>query len=172
MPNFSTIAAGFAFLLSGYLLAVLVVHQAWGDAAQPQIATSFNAFALLFVMALAIERFIQPFAPALGPDSAVPAAALQNAQAAGDQTGANAASVALNKARNRTAIVTWGLATGLACLLAAGTNITLLHAITDRQGRQVAFWLDLLVTGLVVGAGTKPLNDLWTRLQNKPPAAT
>ncbi|OLZ46667.1 hypothetical protein [Amycolatopsis keratiniphila] len=172
MPNFSTIATGFTLLLVGYLLAVLVVHQAWGDATQPQIATSFNAFALLFVMALAIERLVQPFAPALGPDSATPAAALQAAQAAGNQAAANTAKTALNEARNRTAIVTWGLATGLACLLAAGTNITLLHAITDRQGTQVAYWLDLLVTGLVVGAGTKPINDLWTRLQNKAPATT
>ncbi|GAB3731291.1 hypothetical protein GCM10027598_54220 [Amycolatopsis oliviviridis] len=168
MPDFSTIATGFALLLGGYLLALLVVHEAWGDATQPQITTSFNAFALLFVMALAIERLVQPFAPRLGPDSAGPAADLQTAQG---REGVRTALVTLNDARNRTAIVTWGLATGLACLLAAGTNITLLQAITDRQGPQIAFWLDLLVTGLVVGAGTKPINDLWTRLQNKSPAA-
>ncbi|MFK0246623.1 hypothetical protein ACIQUM_18135 [Amycolatopsis azurea] len=167
--DFSSIAAGFGSLAVGYLIAMFVVHQAWGDATQPQIATSFNAFALLFVMALAIERLVQPFAPGLGPNSATPAAALQEAEDAG---AANTAMTDLSNARNRTAIVTWGVATGLACLLAAGTNITLLRAVTDRQGPQIAFWLDLLVTGLVVGAGTKPINDLWTRLQNKSPAAT
>jgi hypothetical protein len=76
------------------------------------------------------------------------------------------AQAALADARNQTAFVTWGVASGLAAILAAALHITLLRTLIS--GAQPQFWLDLLLTGLIVGAGTKPLNDLWTRLQNKP----
>ncbi|KFU79256.1 hypothetical protein SAMN04489729_2897 [Amycolatopsis lurida] len=168
MPNPRTILTGFALLFGGYYVALDEVHQLWGDTPPPQIAADFNAFALLFVLALAIERLVQPFAPILGPNSDDAKNELRTARSAGNDAGVAEAKAKLAEARSRTAIVTWGFATGLACLLAAGANITLLRAIIDPQGTQIAFWLDLLVTGLVVGAGTKPINDLWTRLQNKP----
>ncbi|AIG78796.1 Hypothetical protein AJAP_29820 [Amycolatopsis japonica] len=168
MPNPRTLLTGFGLLLGGYYVALDKVHQIWGDTEPPQITADFNAFALLFVLALAIERLVQPFSPILGPNTADAKNELRNARSTGTGIDVAKAETKLAEARSRTAIVTWGFATGLACLLAAGANITLLRAIIDPQGTQIAFWLDLLVTGLVVGAGTKPINDLWTRLQNKP----
>lgn len=162
-----TITAALGFLVAGYLLALFVVHGMWVSGQPPQIAAGFNAFALLFVMALAIERLIQPLAPGLGPNSNDAKAQLRAAKASKNDAGIETAQAALADARNKTAVVTWGLATGLSCLLAAACNVTLLHAITNPTGPQAGYWVDLLVTGLAVGAGTKPLNDLWTRLQNK-----
>jgi len=69
--------------------------------------------------------------------------------------------------RSKTALVTWAAATGLASLAAVGLNITLLGTVLDPSSALPIYWLDLLVTGLAVGAGTKPLNDLWTSLQAK-----
>jgi hypothetical protein len=49
--------------------------------------------------------------------------------------------------------------------LSSALNITLLQAIRGEGSGQPPFWADLLVTGLVVGAGTKPLHDLITKLE-------
>ena len=164
-----TVVAAFGSLIGGFLIALLVIHGLLIKGEQPTIAAGFNTFALLFVMALAIERLIQPFAPGLGPDTSVAKAALQTARstaAPADQVAT--AQTDVDDARSKTALVTWGVATGLAAIVSACLNVTLLHALTSQSGTHPPYWIDLLVTGLVVGAGTKPLNDLWTRLQNKP----
>jgi len=64
-----------------------------------------------------------------------------------------------------TAVVTWGVATGLAFLLCAQLNLTLLQAVRANGSGQRPFGADLLVTGLVVGAGTKPLHDLVSNIE-------
>ncbi len=58
-----------------------------------------------------------------------------------------------------------GVATGLAFLLCAQLNITLLQAVRANGSGQPPFWADLLVTGLVIGAGTKPLHDLVSNIE-------
>jgi hypothetical protein len=58
-------------------------------------------------------------------------------------------------------------ATGLSFLLCAKLNITLMEAVAANGSGQPPFWADLLVTGLVVGAGTKPLHDLVTNIERK-----
>lgn len=164
-----TVVAALAALICGFLFALLVIHGLWITGDQPVIAAGFNTFALLFVMALAIERLIQPFAPGLGPDTSVAKAKLLKVKAsAAPPEEVATAQDEVNDARSKTALVTWGVATGLAAIMSACLNVTLLHALTSQSGTHSPYWIDLLVTGLVVGAGTKPLNDLWSRLQNKP----
>lgn len=166
-----TMVAGFGALIGGFLIALLLIHGLWIKGDEPTVAAGYNTFALLFVMALALERLIQPFTPVLGPDTSVAKANLASVQAKtpGQPTQEVAtAQQQVADARSKTAVVTWGVATGLASILAACLNVTLLHAVTSASGTHPPYWIDLLVTGLVVGAGTKPLNDLWSRLQNKP----
>jgi hypothetical protein len=174
-----TIVAAFGALLGGFLFSLLVIHGLWITGTEPTITAGFNAFSLLFVMALALERLIAPFTPILGPDTTVAKAKLNTMQAEtqapdpvrADQpspTDVVTAQGEVSDSRSKTALVTWGVATGLACILSASLNVTLLHAMTVATGTHPPYWVDLLVTGLVVGAGTKPLNDLWSRLQNKP----
>jgi len=141
---------------------------------QPKIATGFNAFALLFILALAIERVIQPISGFLGPDSSVSKAQLKqevpdkssNSDGSAKKSDAQK-NATVSDDQSKTALVTWAAATGLACLAAVGLHITLLHAVLDPTSSLPPYWLDLAVTGLAVGAGTKPLNDLWTTLQSK-----
>jgi hypothetical protein len=74
-----------------------------------------NAFTLLFILALAIERLIQPFSPLLGPDSTEPKARLRVADANPGMPPAKAGKVEtkpnleaqVNDCRAKTAIVTW-----------------------------------------------------------------
>ena len=74
---------------------------------------------------------------------------------------------ALDSARATRGILMWGIATGLATLLAASSGFYLLRMLAADPGwNGVAVWADALVTGLVVGSGTKPLHDLINRMQH------
>ena len=116
-----------------------------------RIDNQWSAWTGLFILALAIERALEPFSRKLGPDT-------DKAKAREDQD-------AIEMCRRLTAIVTWGVATGLAFLLCTKLNITLMQAVRANDSGQPPFWADLLVTGLVVGAGTKPLHDLVSNIE-------
>ncbi len=122
-----------------------------------RISSEWSAFAGLFILALAVERALEPFSKYLGPDT--------------DALKQQGEEALLQRGRELTAIVVWGAATALSFGLSGALDITLLQAISADQSGQPAFsgqppfWADLLVTGLVVGAGTKPLHDLVTNLQ-------
>ena len=74
------------------------------------------------------------------------------------------AQVDLDRA-NRVVIV-WGLATAVATVLCAGGGFFLLRALeSNPEWNGVARWIDALITGLIVGSGTKPVHDLVIRLQ-------
>ena len=73
---------------------------------------------------------------------------------------------ALDSARGSRAILAWGIATFAATLLSAGAGFYLLRLISADPGwHGIPVWVDALVTGLIVGSGTKPLHDLVTRAQ-------
>jgi hypothetical protein len=93
--------------------------------------------------------------------------ALAGPRAAGRKDRAPECESAIEISRRLTAVVTWGVATGLGFLLCAMLNITLLQAVRANGSGQPPFWADLLVTGLVVGAGTKPLHDLVANIERK-----
>ena len=129
-----------------------------------RIDNQWSALTGLFILALAIERALEPFSRKLGPDTTnakdqrdAPDRTLSNAECQG----------AIEMRRRLTAVVTWGVATGLSFLLCAKLNITLMEAVAANGSAQPPFWADLLVTGLVVGAGTKPLHDLVTNIERK-----
>jgi hypothetical protein len=140
----------------GLGLAASAYVAAWGlhgnSASTYRIDNQWGALAGLFILAHAIERAIEPFSARLGPDTA-------KARATG------MGQDVIDMCRRLTGIVTWGVATGLACLLCAQLNITLMQAVRANGSGQPPFWVDLLVTGLVVGAGTKPLHDLVSSME-------
>ena len=124
-----------------------------------RIDNQWSALTGLFVLALAIERALEPFSRKLGPDTT-------NAKDRRDGPDRKLSS-AIEMRRRLTAVVTWGVATGLSFLLCAKLNITLMEAVAANGSGQPPFWADLLVTGLVVGAGTKPLYDLLTNIERQ-----
>ncbi len=53
---------------------------------------------------------------------------------------------------------------GLGFLLIAG-GLYLLHSIAGESWNGIPVWVDAIVTGIVVGSGTKPLHDVISRVQ-------
>ena len=145
----------FWYTVLGLGLAATAYLAAWSlhgnSSSTYRIDNQWGALAGLFILALAIERALEPFSQKLGPDTT-------EAKDKGDQR-------AIEVKRRLTAVVTWGAATGLAFLLCTKLNITLMQAVRADGSGQPPFWADLLVTGLVVGAGTKPLHDLVSNIE-------
>ena len=145
----------FWYTVLGLGLAASAYFAAWSlhgnSSSTYRIDNQWGALAGLFILALAIERALEPFSRKLGPDPT-------EAKDKGDLH-------AIEVKRRLTAVVAWGAATGLAFLLCTKLNITLMQAVRADGSGQPPFWADLLVTGLVVGAGTKPLHDLVSNIE-------
>jgi hypothetical protein len=165
----------FWYTVLGLGLAVGAFFTAWGlhgsASSTYRIDNQWSALTGLFILALAIERALEPFSRKLGPDTTKRKAkrdeALAGPRAAGRKYRAPEFEDAIEISRRLTAVVTWGVATGLGFLLCAMLNITLLDAVRANGSGQPPFWADLLVTGLAVGAGTKPLHDLVANIERK-----
>jgi hypothetical protein len=163
----------FWYTVLGLGLAVGAFFAAWGlhgsASSTYRIDNQWSALTGLFILALAIERALEPFSRKLGPDPTKLKAqrdeALAGRPAAGHKDRVPEFQDAIEIKRRLTAVVTWGVATGFGFLLCAVLNITLLQAVRANGSGQPAFWADLLVTGLVVGAGTKPLHDLVSNIE-------
>ena len=163
----------FWYTTLGLGLAAGAFFAAWGlhgsASSTYRIDNQWSALTGLFIMALAIERALEPFSRKLGPDTTKLKAqrdeALAGGRAAGQKGRVPEFQDAIEIQRRLTAVVTWGVATALGFLLCAVLNITLLQAVRASGSGQPPFWADLLVTGLVVGAGTKPLHDLVANIE-------
>ena len=153
----------FGYTVLGVGLAAAAFLIAWrlhgNRSSTYRIDNQWSALTGLFILALAIERALEPFSRKLGPDTT-------NAKDRRDGPDRKLSS-AIEMRRRLTAVVTWGVATGLSFLLCAKLNITLMEAVAANGSAPPPFWADLLVTGLVVGAGTKPLHDLVTNIERK-----
>jgi hypothetical protein len=155
-------------------IAAVAFLTAWGlhgnSPSTYRIDNQWSAFTGLFILALAIERAIAPFSRKLGPDTSKRKEARDRALAGARADDVREIAVeyqlAVEMCRRLTAVVTWGVATGLAFLLCAQLNITLMQAVRANGPGAPPFWADLLVTGLVVGAGTKPLHDLVSNIEH------
>ena len=165
------------YTVLGLGIPTATFFMAWGlhgsNSSTYRIDSQWSALTGLFILALAIERALEPFSRKLGPDTTKLKAerdsklkALANPLADDEEENAVDSQSAVEMCRRLTAVITWGVATGLAFLLCAQLNITLLQAVRANGSGQPPFWADLLVTGLVVGAGTKPLHDLVTNIEH------
>lgn len=141
------------------------------------VSSEVSIFAGLFVLALAVERLLEPFSRWLVPGSVANKDERDKAEAAAD--GAEQDSVArladaqanVDKDRQRAVIIHWGVASAVAVLVAGKLNLLLLTAIGAPGSARPSAALDLLVTALVVGAGTKPLHDLVSRIEKSKESA-
>jgi hypothetical protein len=152
--------------------------------------TGVGIFALFYIIAQVIERIQEPIAPYLGTTSAkdpsdgdkqkfmgqrTARASLDMAVAAAlksstqeDAAKAAAAQRNVDQVRANTTVIVFGLASLLA-MLAAGLFEALLLETVGVQGLgadgEDMVWIDILVTGLAIGAGTKPLHDLISNIK-------
>ena len=99
-------------------------------------ATGFGVFAAVFLLAAAIERLLEPvnyFRPLGGDTTADPSL------------------------RPRRAALCLGLASALAMIACGFFGLGVMHAFGDNGAPR---YVDVIVTGLGIGAATKPLHDL------------
>jgi hypothetical protein len=97
-----------------------------------------TVFAVTVVLAAGVERLIEPFTRWVGRSK--------------------------DQVANRTVLI-WGLATAVATLASAVSGFYLLHSVAGANWDGIPIWADALITGLIVGSGTKPVHDLITRAQ-------
>jgi hypothetical protein len=138
-------------LLAVALAIVLNATGATGKEFSPAAKTTANfaLFAGFYVAAQVIERLLQLISPLL-PGWPAPAA-LTDPAARAAQTKADRANVAL------------GVAAVLGVLASCTLGLFFLKAI----GMQVSHTVDAVLTGVTIAAGTKPLHDFISLLQNQ-----
>jgi len=148
-------------------------------------ADTISVFAPFYIAAQAIERLLEPFASRWN-NTTEEKVELKRAQAArklldstpeGEKTPSRdqisaaddkveAAELALAKAKASRAIPLWAAASSISLLACSMLGLGLIAAVSKEppQGEFVRT-VDVLLTGLAVGAGTKPLHDLISRLE-------
>jgi hypothetical protein len=143
-------------------------------------ATGYVPYAGIVAVTAALERLLEPLShvlgPATGPAKQDAATSKSAAQAAGADPGKSTAAVqeAAKKAatdqanvdakRTQRTIIFWAIASVCGLAISGGFGLFLLQSVTKGH---VNTFLDLTVTGLTIGAGTKPLHDLITGIQAK-----
>jgi hypothetical protein len=152
--------------------------------------TGVGIFALFYIMAQVIERIQEPFAPFLGTTSAKDPTDSGKKKLMGQRTarasldiavagalkspsdeaaaGAAAAQRNVDQVRANATVIAFGVASLLAMSAAGLFEALLLETVgVDGLGSdgENMVWIDILVTGLAVGAGTKPLHDLISNIK-------
>lgn len=150
----------------------------------------FSVFAPILLVAQGLERLLEPFATRFKPtteekdalkrarERKVTAQLAVKAQAAAgaapdDRSRAlaaaneqeDAALVALRRTRNERALIWWAIASVAALLLSGLLGLGLLQAMATGPLDPSLGCIDVVLTGIVIGSGTKPLHDLISRLE-------
>ena len=143
-----------------------------------KVTSTFVPLAGFLVVATALERFLQPVSlyflntddaddPAQLTSEAAAAGADPDVHAAVVQQKVDAAAKAkavLERRKEERAIVYWAIASTIAMLVAGSFGFLLVASVASTPVNQ---FFDIVVTGLAIGAGTKPLHDLFTNIQTK-----
>jgi hypothetical protein len=136
---------------------------------------NFTVFAPIYAVAQAVERLLEPIAARLKPSGAekqeLKAAREEKLTAATSDAQANAttreeaASNALSKRRSERALIFFAIASSVSLVVTGVLGLGILQAMADQRLSDFLRAVDVMLTGLVIGAGTKPLHDLIARLE-------
>jgi len=157
-----------AVVIAGYALSIAIwqaVH------AEPiRVNTDFSAFALLYIATQATERLLEPFASFVmttremkGEMEVALAGAMNAPEDAAQWAHAADAKERLEERQRVRGYIMWSAATVVGMLASASIGVYLIAAVAADRGPAVP--IDILVTGLVIGGGTKPLHDLIARIE-------
>jgi hypothetical protein len=176
------IAAGIIVVLGALVGTIGLDH--WGSGVTFTPPEGVNTFALFYLLAQVIERVQEPFTPFVNaPDpekdqakgktvrknQRQAKAELERAVAKAEKkpsqdrsrTAANKKRL-VDQIRANATVLLFATSAGLAMLLTAYLKADLVKTIGVSG---TATWVDVTLTGLVVGAGTKPLHDLISNLK-------
>jgi hypothetical protein len=177
-----TVAAAMLAVAAAAVIMWLA-YRFWIKPVPIHFTTGYVPYAGVVFMTAGLERFLEPLSQVLLPsDPAKQAAASSKSQAQtmGANPAANAAAVeakaseAANKQaeadrlRERRTIIFWAIASICGLGISGGFGFFLLQSVSITP---VNSFLDLAITGLTIGAGTKPLHDLITSMQTKASSA-
>lgn len=122
-------------------------------------------FAIFYIFTAAVERLVEPLKNLIFDERKKKAINMRDhGKAAGNIQQAADGQAEINQTRADSGIITWAFATAFGILGTSATGLFFLHAIGING---VSLWLDILITGLAIGAGTKPLHDLIGYIENK-----
>lgn len=128
----------------------------------------FQWFALLYIAAQAIERLLEPM---MGQVKAgeVAVAKAGVAAAVGDEGKATKQTV-LSQVQADRAVIAWAAASTIALVTCGILGLGMIESLANvdvAEGRSADVFtaFDVIFTGLVIGAGTKPLHDLITKIE-------
>jgi hypothetical protein len=159
-------------LVAAGAAAAVAIDDAYAVPTMP-VASDAAAIVVVILFAAVVERLVEPLTRWMPGRRAQFRYEQQIADLANRVPQVSLGSVAAAKAavaqrRAEKALLSWGLATGLATVLAAAAGFHLLRILVETDGPAwgvVPVWVDALATGLVVGTSTKPVHDLLTRMQ-------
>lgn len=151
----------------GLFVGPLAGWALWRWAGEPYFlpSTEYSAFALLYVFAQAIERGIEPLTKHL---ERIPF--LNKKQAKNDdedQAIVHQAPVTANQDvvdQNR-CVLLWSLASFVAMVLCGYAGVMMFRILAQAETVDIHPMVDIAITGLAIGAGTKPLHDLISYVQ-------
>lgn len=157
-------------LLGAYVVvvaaAVLAVRESNdADTVGLSVATAegFSVLGPMFIVALALERAFEPIMARVNTD--VEKRALKQARADKQESEEVDAAERLRAKRSTRGVVSWAILTSAALLLCGWLDLGLLQAISSSDVTGTAHDIDVVVTGVAIGAGTKPLHDLISRVE-------
>lgn len=177
-----TVAAAMLAVAVAAVIMWLAYHS-WIKPVPVHFATGYVPYAGVVFMTAGLERFLEPLSQVLlpsAPAKQAAAASKSQAQTMGADPATNAAAVAVKAAeaadkqakadhlREQRTIIFWAIASICGLGISGGFGFFLLQSVSVTP---VNSFLDLAITGLVIGAGTKPLHDLITSMQAKAASA-
>jgi hypothetical protein len=180
-PRLWAVLLGLA-VVAGGAAAAYALHETYPVATIPPLGAATTLLAVV-LFALVVERLLEPMTRFLPGRGARNQYEQQVADLANRLPNASLGSVAAAKAkvaqrRAEKAVLSWGLATAIATVLAAAAGFHLLRVLVTGEAagdpagagaawQTVPVWVDALVTGLIVGSASKPVHDLVSRLQQQ-----
>jgi hypothetical protein len=163
-----------AVLVAGlsYWLATALAASSGLSPDAGKLVAGVGPFTLLYIATQAIERLLELFSGLLGfKKTAAKAAEDKIAEAANaptkeqalkPATEAAAAQDQVDRITQMRTVLLWSAATSLGFLASALVGVYLLQLVLQTAPD---IRLDIFVTGLVIGGGTKPLHDLISKIQ-------
>lgn len=172
-----------AIVLAAFVADPVFADSAFGGGATAAPVDGVTIFAVFFVGALAIERLLEPLSTAILPQDAKKQAAADTKKVAANLTDAVAAEKRANPAAEpprtpeaqaavnaaavaeqalsddawKRKVLFWAIASIVAVVVSATLKLYFLRTVgIAGPGR----WEEILATGLIIGAGTKPLHDI------------
>jgi len=179
--NNSEVAPEKKYLVWGYgavvVAAIIALVLSWISNVQIEASEGFAPFAVIYIIAQAIERVLQPFTTftvgaqekseaknELKKAKSKRAAALtlnEAGTAASETEKAAAEQKKLEQIHADRSLVYWAAATSLALLVCGALKLGLIQSVAHlTNGGGLVRDIDVIVTGIAVGSGTKPLHDV------------